>query len=311
MNGSQAYARVDVRRRQRLLSRAPASRTRRLCILFDPSNPRRVTEFGLIQESAALGRVHRHDCSSPDWRELLGAPGAYDAALYALRPTTLAVTARRRGLRLDRDGDQPQLLLESRGRRAARPGRVHLGRWRSSATAHPGRHARLGGRLRGSALPVPRDHGVPTHGVRGVVRRRSPGVLWNVWHWKPVKKRVEKSNRAMSGRLVGAGSTIVTLPPSLFRALPLSVQGRTAMAIATRSDLRNVAIVAHVDHGKTTLVDAMLRQTELLRRARAPRRARHGLERPRARKGHHDPRQEHGDLVQGHARHRRPRSRST
>ncbi|MGZ9276377.1 MAG: translational GTPase TypA [Candidatus Limnocylindrales bacterium] len=38
-----------------------------------------------------------------------------------------------------------------------------------------------------------------------------------------------------------------------------------AVPTATRNDLRNVAIVARVDHGKTTLVDAMLRQTGAFR----------------------------------------------
>lgn len=33
--------------------------------------------------------------------------------------------------------------------------------------------------------------------------------------------------------------------------------------LVRRDDIRNIAIVAHVDHGKTTLVDAMLRQSKV------------------------------------------------
>ena len=44
-----------------------------------------------------------------------------------------------------------------------------------------------------------------------------------------------------------------------------------SVALPRRADVRNIAIIAHVDHGKTTLVDAMLRQTRRLPRQRGSR----------------------------------------
>ena len=37
------------------------------------------------------------------------------------------------------------------------------------------------------------------------------------------------------------------------------------MELISRDDIRNIAIIAHVDHGKTTLVDAMFKESRVFR----------------------------------------------
>ncbi len=84
-----------------------------------------------------------------------------------------------------------------------------------------------------------------------------------------------------------------------------------------RTDLRNVAIIAHVDHGKTTLVDAMLRQAGAFSARARDDRPGDGLHGPGAGKGHHHPGQEHRRALPPgrrlrpghHQHHRHPRPR--
>jgi peptide/nickel transport system substrate-binding protein len=91
-NGSREYSETDVDEAVRLLEEAGVEKPR-VCILYDPSNPRRVEEFTLIRESAARAGFQVTDCSNADWEGLLGVRGTYDAALFAWDTTRLGPVA--------------------------------------------------------------------------------------------------------------------------------------------------------------------------------------------------------------------------
>ncbi len=90
-NGSAAYAEVDIAGATALLAEAGVSNPE-VCVLYGSTNPRRASEFALIQASAALAGFSVTDCGRPDWRTLLGTAGSYDAALFGWQSTSLGIT---------------------------------------------------------------------------------------------------------------------------------------------------------------------------------------------------------------------------
>lgn len=90
-NGLNAFDTVDTAGAQALLAEAGVSNPE-VCLLYASDNPRRVSEFQLIQASAKLAGFNVTDCGNPDWSALLGTAGAYDAALFGWQSTTTGIS---------------------------------------------------------------------------------------------------------------------------------------------------------------------------------------------------------------------------
>ncbi len=184
-NGSRAYNTVDIDGAKALLARAGVTDPQ-VCILFDPSNPRRVAEFTLIQASAAGAGFAVTDCSSPDWLQLLGTDGAYDASLYALRPSNLAVTGAVAAFRSNSpvtnlsfySNPQVDELIE-----------------RLDATFDASAQTALLTKI--DSIVWSDAYGLPLYQfpsvtafddrVSGIAPSPlTPNLLWNIWAWKPV-----------------------------------------------------------------------------------------------------------------------------
>src|SRR2546425_8863104 len=106
--------------------------------------------------------------------------------------------------------------------------------------------------------------------AQGAPKRYRRGIAAGLWRGGDTARRDASAARRREGiRCPDAASIIVPRPIDPRRPAGqdeeiVSTPARP-LALPRRADVRNIAIIAHVDHGKTTLVDAMLRQTGVFR----------------------------------------------
>lgn len=184
-NGSAAYDEVDIPVATALLAQAGVVAPP-VCILFDASSQRRVAEFALIRDSAALAGFVVTDCSSADPTKLLGVSGAYDAVLTSMRPTSLAVGATMAAFRSDSVVENTNFY--------SNPKVDALGAELDSTFQSEAR-TRLFEQV--DTLVWADAYGLPLYQfpavtafndrVRGVAPSPvTPNLLWNIWAWRPV-----------------------------------------------------------------------------------------------------------------------------
>ena len=212
------------------------------------------------------------------------------AAARADRPAGRALRGRPRGARPRADvGDR--IRSAGRARRRARCG-----------SAVERRQAGLFSQL--ITVPLFHDHRIfcQVAGHRMNVIKALPALDDRGGRDRSLRRRARGDDRRRRALSAGAAALWFTGWPRSRSRTPLACRS----VLVPRDDIRNVAIVAHVDHGKTTLVDAMLWQSGAFRVGPGRRHARARLDGSRAREGDHDPRQEHlAALPRREAQHHR------
>lgn len=184
-NGSERFHLPDLPGAKALLAEAgkPAPV---VCILFDPSNPKRVQEYQLIAESAAMAGFVVTNCSSPDWRNLLGTPGTYDASIFAWSSTNLSVAGLQSIFGTNGGGNfngysNPTVdSLLSKLAVTFDPEAQRVIRTELDSKLYSDAYG----------LPLYQEQVLVAHNdrVTGIAPATlAPGILWNVWDWTPVE----------------------------------------------------------------------------------------------------------------------------